>query len=128
MTFIKLSPAGRKGDKIYKVTVSKKGAKLTGSFIEKLGIYRPGAAKPVFELNTARYQYWLSVGAQPSARLKTVVKQFKDKLTWGEAPVVATPAPKAAKAKAPKAAAPKAAKPAPKAAAAAKKPAAKASK
>jgi len=103
MVVIRLSPSGRKGDLVYKITVCSKAAKLTGKYIEKLGIYKVGTQKDVFAVKTDRLNYWLSKGAQTSPSL---LKVFRDnKVELYQAPLKAAK-PKAAKAKPVKAAAP----------------------
>jgi len=101
--------------------VSEKDAKLTGRFLEKIGIYvpRPGKeGKDSLQIDSERFTYWTKLGAQPSPRLATLLKTHKIDLG-----ATATPAaPKEAKvAKPATAAAPKAAKPASAAVAPAKK-------
>ena len=101
MVVIRLSPSGKKGDTVYKVTVCGKGAKLTGNFIEKLGIYKPGTGKKdLLELNTERYSHWLSKGAVPSARLVKVIKTLKPEAKVAAPVGAAAPSAKAAPAKA----------------------------
>lgn len=73
MVVIHLARSGKKGDPIFKITVAEKGAKLTGRFIEKLGIYNPGKGKEEVTVNMDRYNHWLKVGAQPSPRLKKIL-------------------------------------------------------
>jgi small subunit ribosomal protein S16 len=110
MVVIRLAPFGRKNAPVYKITVQGKGAKLTGKFLEKIGNYIPSKTNPKFEMNVERYSHWVKLGAQPSARLKKLVKDnVKLAPAATEAKVDAKAAPakeKAAKA-APKAKAPK---------------------
>ena len=84
MVVTPLSPARQKGAPVYKLTVADKNAKLTGRFIEKIGIYVPGKDKAKLNIDMERFAHWVKLGAQPSPR---VTKLIKDN------PVSATPAP-----------------------------------
>lgn len=44
-------------------------------FIEELGYYNPVTG--AFKINKARYEYWVSKGAQVSATIKSLVKKDK---------------------------------------------------
>jgi small subunit ribosomal protein S16 len=108
MVVIRLARSGQKGTPVYKIQVADKYAKLNGRFIEKLGTLRLSSAgattkkdantseRYVLELNSARYQHWVKLGAQPSPRMAKIVKDFK--ILSGEAETVAPKAEKAAKA------------------------------
>lgn len=84
MVVIRLSRAGKKGSPVYKLTVADKNAKLTGRFIEKLGIYVPGNGTAQLNIDLERYAHWVKLGAQPSPRVKKILK---------DNPTGATPAP-----------------------------------
>jgi small subunit ribosomal protein S16 len=77
MVVIRLSPGGKKHTPVYRIQVAEKGAKLTGRFLEKIGAYKPGKTNGYFNINEERLQYWVSKGAQPSERLKTLLKTNK---------------------------------------------------
>lgn len=55
--------------------VADQRAKRDGDFVEILGHYNPRSHPKVFEVDQARVQHWLSVGAQPS---DTVHRLFAD--------------------------------------------------
>jgi small subunit ribosomal protein S16 len=120
MVVIHLAPHGRKGDKIYKVTVCPKGAKLTGRYLEQIGIYRTcrkAGQKDSLNLNVEKYSAWIAKGAQPSATLAKIIREHKVELPQAAAKKVAAPkaekkAKPAVEAKAAKAPAKKAAAPA----------------
>lgn len=73
MVVIRLARGGRKAAPVYKINVANKRDALTGRYIERLGLYKPDDAKPEFEINKERYDYWLSKGAQPSDRVKLLM-------------------------------------------------------
>jgi small subunit ribosomal protein S16 len=100
MVVIRLARAGRKGTPVYKITVSEKGAKLKGRFLEKLGTYKPSTSKADFDFNPYRYSYWISKGAQSSPRVLKLLKDQKVEIPAAgtvepvKEKVVAPPAPK----------------------------------
>lgn len=76
MVVIRLAPAGKKGEEIYRVVVADKDAKLTGRYLERIGIYAPNT-KQELSLEQDRFDYWLGKGAQPSPRVLKVLKSAK---------------------------------------------------
>jgi len=76
MVVIRLAPAGKKGEELYRVVVADKDAALTGRYLERIGIYRP-KSKQELTLEQERFDYWVSKGAQPSPRVLKVIKTAK---------------------------------------------------
>jgi small subunit ribosomal protein S16 len=97
MVVIRLAPSGRKHSPVYKIMVAEKDAKLTGRFIEKLGIYKPGKEKDEFHIDTERYTHWVKKGATPSPRIESLIRE---QLALGAAANTSAVAKKEAKAKA----------------------------
>ena len=77
MVVIRLSRGGAKKRPFYHISVSDKRNKRDGSFIEKIGFYNPIAkdGEEKIKVNLERYEYWLSVGAQPSDTVEMLVKR-----------------------------------------------------
>jgi ribosomal protein S16 len=73
MVVIRLSPGGRKNQRIFKITVSSKGAKLTGRFLERIGQY--DEEKKSFQIVKERYDHWVKLGAEASPRLVKLLKE-----------------------------------------------------
>ena len=75
MVVIRLAPYGKKGDTVYRITVADGDAPLTGKYIERLGIFKEAGTlgKDELRLDSARYDYWVKKGAQPTPRLRKVV-------------------------------------------------------
>ncbi len=76
MVVIRLSRGGAKKRPFYHVVVADKRRSRDGRFIEKVGYYNPiasGKDVPV-KLDIERINYWLSNGAQPSDRVKHLIK------------------------------------------------------
>jgi small subunit ribosomal protein S16 len=70
---IRLARQGSKKKPFYRIVATDKRSPRDGRFIEQIGYYDP--RKPQFELNHARYQHWLEVGAKASDTLRTLVKR-----------------------------------------------------
>jgi small subunit ribosomal protein S16 len=69
---------GRKGRPFYRVSALDVRTRRDGPVLEELGHYDPMVketdARAV--LNGERIDYWLSVGAQPSERVATLIKKY----------------------------------------------------
>lgn len=65
----------------YRIVVIDSKKARNGLSIEEIGRYVPGKSPSVVEVNSDRAQYWLKVGAQPSA---AVTKLFKLTGDWGK--------------------------------------------
>jgi small subunit ribosomal protein S16 len=79
MISIRLARHGAKKTPFYHITVAEKTAKRDGRFVERLGFYSPvskGDAERL-RLDLARTEYWLSVGAQPTDRVRDLIKQAR---------------------------------------------------
>jgi small subunit ribosomal protein S16 len=75
-TVIRLSRAGAKKSPFYRIVVADRRSPRDGQFIEKLGTFNPLLAKDSDKrvvLNTERAKHWLSVGAQPSDRVNSLL-------------------------------------------------------
>jgi len=80
MVVIRLSRAGAKKRPFYHVVVADKRRSRDGRFIEHIGYFNPIAAgKDVkLKLNIERAEYWMSKGAQPSDRVKNLIKTHQE--------------------------------------------------
>ena len=79
MVVIRLSRGGAKKRPFYHIVVADKRRSRDGRFIESIGYFNPIAAgKEVrLELNMERAQHWIANGAQPSDRVKHLIKVHK---------------------------------------------------
>ena len=79
MVVIRLSRGGAKKRPFYHVVVTDKRSSRDGRFIERVGYFNPIASgKDVrLHMEQERVQYWLAQGAQPSDRVKTLVKDYQ---------------------------------------------------
>ena len=48
-----------------------------GKFLEQIGTYDPSKPVNTVKLDTARFEYWVGVGAQPSTRVRQIVNEMK---------------------------------------------------
>ncbi len=87
MVVIRLTRTGANQRPFYHVVVTdSRHARDSGNYIERLGYYNPIAVETetALSLDQARIDYWLSVGAQPSDRVKSLFKAFKKGNVMGE--------------------------------------------
>lgn len=76
MVVIRLSRTGSKHEPKYRITVADSRRYVTGKHLEVLGTYIPtprGQDKRVV-IDMDKYNSWVQKGAQPSGRVKSVVK------------------------------------------------------
>lgn len=64
----------------YRIVVADSRTKRDGRSIEEIGKYHPTEEPSFIEVDSARAQYWLSVGAQPSPQVEAILKLTGD---WG---------------------------------------------
>ncbi len=85
MVVIRLSRGGAKKRPFYTIVVSDRREARDGRCIERVGYFNPAARGKEIPLhvNLERVQYWVSKGAQPSDRVKNLLK------TAEKAPVAA---------------------------------------
>jgi small subunit ribosomal protein S16 len=63
---IKLKRLGKIREPYYRIVVADARTKRDGRAIEEIGKYHPKADPSLIEVDSARVQHWLSVGAQPT--------------------------------------------------------------
>ena len=74
MVKIRLARGGAKKAPFYRIVVADVRAKRDGRFIERLGSYNPMVQENRFSIDVERTKYWLSVGAQPTNRVRKLMK------------------------------------------------------
>ncbi|HOW63450.1 MAG TPA: 30S ribosomal protein S16 [Candidatus Contendobacter sp.] len=77
MVTIRLSRGGAKKRPFYTVVVTDSRNRRDGRYIERIGFFNPIASGQDvrLSLNQERVQYWLGVGAQPSDRVSSLIKE-----------------------------------------------------
>ena len=79
MVRIRLKRMGRKFKPFYRVVAADSRSKRDGRHIEVLGYYNPMTEPMTIEMKMDRIDYWLSVGAQPSDTVASLIKRHKAK-------------------------------------------------
>lgn len=74
MVKIRLRRVGAKKQPSYRIVVTSSESPRDGRFIEKIGYFNPRTEPETLQLDIERAQYWLSVGAQPSAAVARLLK------------------------------------------------------
>jgi len=75
MVKIRLARGGAKKKPYYRVVVADVREKRDGKYIERIGFYNPMIQENRFEIDAERAKYWLSSGAQPTDRVRKLMKQ-----------------------------------------------------
>ena len=80
MVRIRLARGGAKKKPYYRIVVADQRCKRDGRYLERIGFYNPMVKENRIELDAERLKHWLSVGAQPSARVGKLMKLAKIKV------------------------------------------------
>lgn len=77
MVVIRLARFGKKHSPRYRVTVADSRRWLGGKFIEVIGHYNPtpSGQEKEFTVDMEKVQSWISKGAQPSDRVKSLIRK-----------------------------------------------------
>lgn len=71
MLSLRFQRVGKKHQPSFRLVVAEKRSKLNGPSIERLGFYNPLFKK--YNLNKERINYWLKVGAKPTATVHNLL-------------------------------------------------------
>lgn len=77
MVTIRLARFGTHKLPYYHFVVTHSENPRDGKFLEQIGTYDPSKPINTVKLDQARFDHWVSVGAQPSTRVRQVVNQLK---------------------------------------------------
>src|SRR5690242_4634728 len=72
---IRLRRVGRKKAPMYRIVVADSKSPRDGKFIEIVGQYQPRTGDQALNLNTDRVNHWLSVGAQPTDTVRSLLRK-----------------------------------------------------
>jgi small subunit ribosomal protein S16 len=91
MVSIRLSRGGAKKRPFYHIVVTDQRNRRDGRYIERLGYFNPIAVdnKDKIRIDVSRVDYWVSQGAQPSDRVKGLLKGYKKQVASEPATEVA---------------------------------------
>lgn len=73
---IRLRRTGMRNAPAHRIVVADARSPRDGRFIELIGFYNPRNKEE--KINIERYDYWVSVGAQPSDTVKSIAKRTKE--------------------------------------------------
>ncbi|NJM10218.1 MAG: 30S ribosomal protein S16 [Bdellovibrionaceae bacterium] len=81
MVVIRLARFGKKHSPRYRITVADSRRWLNGKFIEIIGHYNPNpqGAEKEFSVDMEKVQSWIAKGAQPSDRMKSLLRKAQAK-------------------------------------------------
>ena len=65
---------GAKKKPFYRIVVKEKRSKRNGKYLENVGTYNPMTNPATVDLKHDRIQYWISVGAQPTETVHSLIK------------------------------------------------------
>lgn len=75
MVKIRLMRIGMKGAPSYRVVVADARSPRDGRIIENIGWYNPRTEPSTITIDAARAQHWLSVGAQPTESVASLLRR-----------------------------------------------------
>jgi len=80
MVSIRLSRGGAKKRPFYHIVVTDQRNRRDGRYIERLGFFNPVAkgSEEKLRVDISRIEYWLGHGAQPSERVASLLKAYRD--------------------------------------------------
>ncbi|MFO7326575.1 MAG: 30S ribosomal protein S16 [Pseudomonadota bacterium] len=89
MVTIRLTRRGSRNNPYYHVVVTDHRKRQGGKSLEQVGFFNPRArkAEPKLRLNLERIDYWVSLGAQTSERVRHLVREYRKQAA--EAPAAA---------------------------------------
>lgn len=73
MVKIRLTRVGTKNQQKYRIIVADESAARNGKFLEIIGNYNPTIKPAELDFKKDRYDYWLSVGAQPTSAVTKLI-------------------------------------------------------
>lgn len=75
MVKIRLRRVGRKKAPVYRILVADSQSPRDGKFIEIIGQYAPRKTEGALQVDEARANYWLGVGAQPTDTVRSLLRR-----------------------------------------------------
>lgn len=75
MVKIRLARGGAKKRPYYRIVIADGRCGRDKKYIEKIGFYNPMVEENQYKMDAERLKYWLSVGAQPTDRVKKLIKK-----------------------------------------------------
>lgn len=72
---IRLRRVGRKKSPLYRIVVADSRSPRDGRFIEIVGQYQPRTSDQPLNVDVARVNHWLDVGAQPTDTVRSLLRK-----------------------------------------------------
>ena len=85
MIRLRLKRMGAKKRPSYRIVAAESSSPRDGRIIESIGHYDPVAEPATLKINEERAKHWLSVGAQPSDTVRSLIKKHRREATGAEA-------------------------------------------
>jgi small subunit ribosomal protein S16 len=87
---IRMKRTGRRNRPCYRISVADRSFPRDGRTLETLGVYDPASPKPELrlKLDVERARHWISVGAQPSDTVRSILK--REGVYGDEAPAISS--------------------------------------
>ena len=82
---IRLQRFGSKKRPYYRIVSADSRAKRDGRYLEQVGTYDPMQSPHKITFKQERYDYWVSVGAQPSDTVASLYRRFEKDAALAEA-------------------------------------------
>ena len=79
MLSIRMTRVGSKKKPYFRVVLSEGRSGLLGDVVENLGTYNPRSKPAQVNVNKARLEHWLKMGAKPSDSVRTLVRKHLSK-------------------------------------------------
>ena len=73
---LRLARYGAKKHAYYRIVAADESARRDGRFLEQVGTYDPNVKPAKVNVKADRIQHWLSVGAQPTATVRTLLAKL----------------------------------------------------
>jgi small subunit ribosomal protein S16 len=84
-----MTRAGSKKRPTYRVVVTEARTPRDSRVLEALGYYNPKTQPATLKVDRERLAHWISMGAQPSSTVKTLLKKHQEPAADASAPVAA---------------------------------------
>lgn len=75
MLSIRLVRKGKRNRPFYRIVVQEKPRATSANYIEALGFYDPLKESIEVMVDKERYAYWVSMGAQPTDTVRSLIKR-----------------------------------------------------
>ena len=75
MTVIRLTRMRKNKKPFYRIVVTDSRKRRDSGWIESIGYFNPVVEPQVLKIDEERYNYWLSVGAKPSEKVKKLASR-----------------------------------------------------